>query len=207
MDTDKRRAIMQAAAECLARFGYEKTTMEDVGRRVGLNKASLYYYFKNKEALFTAVVIDAARQFIDTLQAKVAAAGRARQQVEAYLVERLHYFRRVVSLHNLSFETLRQVQPVFRELYRSVLAQEIDFLEKLLAGGVRRGELKACDTARIAQGLLTLADALKHAACEGPASHWPADIDFGPIESDLRFLVQLIMDGLAPTHASPATPQ
>jgi AcrR family transcriptional regulator len=207
MEKGKRRAIMQAAAECLARFGYEKTTMEDVGRRVGLNKASLYYYFKSKEALFTAVVIDAARQFIDTLQVKVAAAGMARQQVETYLVERLHYFRRVVSLHNLSFETLRQVQPVFRELYRSVLAQEIVFLEKLLVEGMQRRELKPCDTARIAQSLLTLADALKHAACEDPASHWPADIDFGPIESDLRFLVQLIMDGLAAPHASPPLPQ
>jgi AcrR family transcriptional regulator len=197
MDTNKRRAIMHAAAECLARFGYEKTTMEDIGRRVGLNKASLYYYFKNKEALFTTVVIDAARQFIDTLQVKVAAAGGARQQVETYLVERLHYFRRVVSLHNLSFETLRQVQPVFRELYRSVLEQEAAFLDRLLSDGVQRREIRPCDTARIANSLLTLADALKHAACEDPASHWPSDIDFGPIESDLRFILQLVMDGIA----------
>jgi ribosome-binding protein aMBF1 (putative translation factor) len=36
----KEKKILQVAKECFARFGYEKTTLEDIGRMSGLNKAS-----------------------------------------------------------------------------------------------------------------------------------------------------------------------
>lgn len=52
----KRDKILQAAIECFTNFGYEKTTMSDIGKRVGLNKASLYYHYKDKLALYNAVV-------------------------------------------------------------------------------------------------------------------------------------------------------
>lgn len=52
----KRDIILQAAIECFTNFGYEKTTMSDIGKRVGLNKASLYYHYKDKLALYNAVV-------------------------------------------------------------------------------------------------------------------------------------------------------
>ena len=53
---EKRKKIIQAAGDCFARFGYEKTTMDDIGKKVGLNKASLYYYYKDKESIYTEVV-------------------------------------------------------------------------------------------------------------------------------------------------------
>ena len=60
MDTSpKKQEILKAASECFARFGYEKTTLDDIGKMVGLNKASLYYYYKNKEDIFAEVVLQA----------------------------------------------------------------------------------------------------------------------------------------------------
>ena len=44
-EPDKREQILKAAAECLSQYGYEKTTLSDIGKLVGLNKASLYYYY------------------------------------------------------------------------------------------------------------------------------------------------------------------
>ena len=42
MKKDKRQMILEAAGECFDRFGYNKTTLKDIGERVGLNKASIY---------------------------------------------------------------------------------------------------------------------------------------------------------------------
>ena len=51
-----RAAILDSARELFARFGYKKTTMEDIAQSLGKGKSSLYYYFKNKEEIFQAVV-------------------------------------------------------------------------------------------------------------------------------------------------------
>ena len=165
MKDDKRERIRAAAAECLARFGYEKTTMEDIAGLVGLNKASLYYYYKNKEAIFTEVVIQEARQFINALQARIGGVSGCRQRILAYLTERLHYYQQVVNLHNLSVDTLNRVQPAFKALYQSVLEREITFLRQILERGVQSGEIRDCHPEHLARAIMTVADALKYAAC------------------------------------------
>jgi hypothetical protein len=43
---------------------------------------------------------------------------------------------------------------------------------------------------------MTMADALKHAACCQTDCHWPAEIDYSGIEADLKLIVNLIMDGV-----------
>jgi len=51
-----RVAIIEAARELFAKFGYKKTTMEDIALALRKGKSSLYYYFKNKEEIFQAVI-------------------------------------------------------------------------------------------------------------------------------------------------------
>jgi AcrR family transcriptional regulator len=88
--------------------------MEDIAGLVGLNKTSRYYYFQNKEAIFTEVVIQEARQFSGVLQTKTTAVSGCRRRIMTYLTERLRYYREVVILHNLSVDTLPRVQPTFK---------------------------------------------------------------------------------------------
>jgi TetR/AcrR family transcriptional regulator, cholesterol catabolism regulator len=48
--------IILAAAEVLRNNGYEATTMKDIAAQVNLTAASLYYHFRNKDALLLAVL-------------------------------------------------------------------------------------------------------------------------------------------------------
>ena len=48
-------AILTATAELLVEIGYERTTTNAIARRAGVSIGSLYQYFPNKEALFTAL--------------------------------------------------------------------------------------------------------------------------------------------------------
>src|SRR5256885_3717875 len=48
--------IISAALEVFADSGYAATRLEDVARRAGVTKGTVYLYFKNKDALFKAVV-------------------------------------------------------------------------------------------------------------------------------------------------------
>ena len=48
-------AILTATAELLVELGYERTTTNAIARRAGVSIGSLYQYFPNKEAVFTAL--------------------------------------------------------------------------------------------------------------------------------------------------------
>jgi AcrR family transcriptional regulator len=52
----RQAAIMQAALGVFLRYGYKKTSMDDVARAAGLSRQGLYLHFRTKEALFRAVV-------------------------------------------------------------------------------------------------------------------------------------------------------
>lgn len=56
--TQRSQAILDAAFEEFAEKGYESTRLEDVAHRAGIAKGTIYLYFRNKEALFRAVLRD-----------------------------------------------------------------------------------------------------------------------------------------------------
>src|SRR5688572_33260146 len=53
-----RDEILNGARDLFERFGFKKTTMEDIARQVGKSKSALYYYYKTKEEIFEAVILN-----------------------------------------------------------------------------------------------------------------------------------------------------
>lgn len=52
----RRKAIVEAAAQVFAEVGIAAATLDQIGDRLGLSKASLYYYIEGKDQLITAVL-------------------------------------------------------------------------------------------------------------------------------------------------------
>lgn len=55
-DTDVRGQIIDSATKYFSRYGFHKTTMDEIARHIHKAKGVLYYYFKNKEDLFNEVL-------------------------------------------------------------------------------------------------------------------------------------------------------
>ena len=81
----KKEAILHGAADCFAKFGYEKTTLDDIGKSAALNKASIYYYFKNKEEIFSVVALHEAETYIEELQSKTSRKRGLESKIIFYL--------------------------------------------------------------------------------------------------------------------------
>jgi AcrR family transcriptional regulator len=67
---DARIRLIKAAIDLFAEKGYAETPVREIVERAGVTKPVLYYYFKNKEALFMAILDWAAElqeEFLETL--------------------------------------------------------------------------------------------------------------------------------------------
>ena len=70
MSDERRAAVLAAAAEVFARYGYRKASMDDVARAAGLSRQGLYLHYPTKEQLFR----EGMRALIDNLLAGASAA-------------------------------------------------------------------------------------------------------------------------------------
>ncbi len=54
---ERERRILDAAAERIAHYGYDKTTVEEIARDAGISKGAIYLHFKSKEHLLSALLL------------------------------------------------------------------------------------------------------------------------------------------------------
>ncbi len=78
--------VMVASRQLFKRFGYQKTTMEDIARSIGRGKSTLYYYYNSKEEIFEAILLKEAKEFFNAIAKKVEKASTAEEKMKAYVL-------------------------------------------------------------------------------------------------------------------------
>src|SRR6516225_1395857 len=67
IQSDVRDALLDAMERLLARYGYRKTTMDDLAREAGIGKGSIYLHFPSKEE----VALCSIDRVVDRLQGRL----------------------------------------------------------------------------------------------------------------------------------------
>ncbi|MFC5835417.1 TetR/AcrR family transcriptional regulator [Nonomuraea insulae] len=81
---ETRAQILQVALRLFAEKGYEATSTRDISSELGMTKSSLYYHFRNKEAILLGLMEDRAREldiFIEWINAQPATPGLLQRAV------------------------------------------------------------------------------------------------------------------------------
>lgn len=86
----KRAVILGVAERLFASRGFAATRLEDVAEEVGLTRAALFYHFRDKQALYDAMIADAFAPMAEQLDAILAdergtIAERLEQSVETWV--------------------------------------------------------------------------------------------------------------------------
>src|SRR5436190_8526075 len=90
-DTPSR--ILEAAFACVAETGLGRTTMDDVARRAGVSRQTVYRYFASKDQLIMALVLREEEKFLDGIRAAFAADPNLEQALHDGLVFCLQFAR------------------------------------------------------------------------------------------------------------------
>jgi AcrR family transcriptional regulator len=187
-----KRQIGKAAKECFLKYGLEKTTLDDIAKSIGLNKSSLFYYYKNKEALFLEVAINEGEEYLKSLQEKTLKKKSVEAMILFYFEERFNYYMAVLNLNKITPETLHKLIPGFLELYESVMQKEIVFLASLLKDGIRKKEIFKADPSRLATSLIIMADSIKHYTEQRAVLEKADQIDYLKGLDEIKYLLKLI---------------
>ncbi len=88
-----RAQILDAAIAIFARKGFDGTTIAEIATRAGLPKANVYYYFKTKRAIYTAIIENLLEEW-DAALSHLAADRDPAVALEGYIRAKLDFSRK-----------------------------------------------------------------------------------------------------------------
>ena len=149
----RRAAILDAALEEFTARGYEGARLDDVAKRAGIAKGTIYLYFADKEALFQDLVRSMVHPVLGTLEHLREVDIPARMLVEGMLntfVREILGTRRKDIVRLIFTEGTRF--PAIAEFYhREVIARVLAIIRPILKRAAERGELPDDSLARFPQ--------------------------------------------------------
>lgn len=181
--------IISAAATAFARYGFKKTTLDDIASLTNKGKTAIYYYFKNKEEIFEELIRKEASNMEKVLLEVVEKEKEPIGKFKAYIVARMAFLEKIsMYYHAMKSELLEQL--AFINLSR----QEFDTVElqivlDILEEGRQLGVFKIEDVWQTASVLILTLKSL-----EIPFFGSPEPFDYKLV---LKRLSDILLHGIA----------
>jgi AcrR family transcriptional regulator len=150
--------ILDAALDLLVRYGPRRTTVEDVARRAGVGRATVYRRFPGKDQLFEAVLLRECRRFLEQLDAALSATSSVEEKIIHGYAETMRLARTHPLIQQLVRREPETTLPYLTSHGGPVIAMCRGFVAQLIADDVDEPEVTAELLVRLVHSLVLTPD-------------------------------------------------
>lgn len=178
--TERRREIIQAAADIFAARGFDSATVAEVAKKAGVSAGTVLHYFGSKAGLFEDVMHERFLEQVESLEEVLSAhRGSSRELLRLILTRAWNNLMQpdTVALMVCAMSKQQSYPEASDAMYRSTSDRWRRLMTGVLASGIANGEFRQVDVdiqARIiGAGLKGLAMGACHYARFDPAAPEP----------------------------------
>lgn len=154
---NQRERILHEAAILFARSGFDASSLTELAEESGISKAGIYHYFKTKQEVYDAIILQTLQGLEDHVSAVVREARDPYDRLVAFMSAHADYFERnywaframLISFSAMSAPLARAEAVILRERYERLL-------RGIIADGVARGDFRNVDPASAGRAVLSL---------------------------------------------------
>ncbi len=193
--------ILAAALEEFVERGFAATRLEDIARRAGCTKGTIFLYFPNKVELFKAMVREQVLPRIQQAEQRIDAhEGTARDLLENVLRSRWDglYHSSLSGLPKLMFSEAGNFPELARFYHDEVVSRSQAVVKRILELGIQRGEFRDVDVHTVANVMVSpmlMAVLWKHSFAHCAPKYADAQAFF---DTALDFLLRGLDRGASP---------
>jgi len=159
-DTSK-ELILQAARVAFSKFGYKKTTLDDIASQINMVKTGIYYYYKNKDEIFKEVIKKEACVMQNIIQLAISKEKEPIAQFNIYIEARMRFLEGISNFYSvLKHELFERLQ--FINQHRTEFDKaELVIISGILNDGIKKGIFGKADVSETSSVILSLLKGLE----------------------------------------------
>jgi AcrR family transcriptional regulator len=162
MPTDEtREKILKVAIRIFSRYGFQKTTMDEIARTAHKAKGSVYYYFNSKEDLFRAVVQQEINEIKSGLTRVIIKQQETTALIKEYLLQRMVLMKSALNYHETVRADFSEKYEFLEDIREEFFRFETDLLKAILDKGVEEKKLDIRDTTATANVIILCMKAIE----------------------------------------------
>jgi AcrR family transcriptional regulator len=143
---DKKDYIMDIAKERFERFGFKKTTVDEICQDARISKKTLYQYFKDKEDLFVSLFMREALRSRSVVVGRLKSIDDPLEKIKKFFKFAGEYFKKEPFMVNVLEDENGLYAPFLKKKYRTFVEEGIlDIIASIIKEGIKKGELREVD--------------------------------------------------------------
>jgi AcrR family transcriptional regulator len=188
MKQEKLDSILDSAKKMFARYGLQKTTLEEVARMARVAKATIYNYFGSKDQVYLEVLRREMDEIVEKISSAVAQDDLPTDKLNTFVKAKFRYMRQAINILNLDREGIEKLLPNAESIRNELIKREVNIIHSILKEGVEKDIFYLND-------LLLTARAIAH-ALRGFELNWLVQESEERIEYYLDELMAILFYGL-----------
>jgi len=150
---ERRQAIVEAALQEFVARGFTATRLDDIARRAGVAKGTIYLHFKDKESMFEELIRTAIVPLVGRITSPPPMGASIRDTVEGVV---LTFIEEIVTTPRADIVRLIIAEgarfPAIADFYyREVISRGLAGMRAMIELAVARGEIREAQLARFPQ--------------------------------------------------------
>ena len=133
-----RKKIIITSGQIFSRYGFKKTTMDEISRALKMGKSSIYYYFRSKEEIFEAVVLHEANILRHELTTAIKSVESPVEKMKNYVFVRMKAFEKLSNYYNAIFDKNLDHFEFIESIRSRYDREELAILRLILYDGARK---------------------------------------------------------------------
>lgn len=133
-----REKVIVTSGQIFSRYGFKKTTMDEIARALKMGKSSVYYYFKSKEEIFEAVVLYEANILRNELTTAIKSVESPVEKMRNYVFVRMKAFEKLSNYYNAIFDKNLDHFDFIESIREKYDREELAILRLILYHGARK---------------------------------------------------------------------
>ncbi len=148
--------ILEAAKVLFTRYGFRKTTVDEIAEWAGMAKSTMYKVFRTKEEILAELVVSEARAFRRAYMTEIKKLDDPLRKIEMLCRESSNYFNRYPFLGRVMVDEERRFTPFLRNEVSFVEDGIREIITKLLHWGLEAGALRPLNVPDAVETILAL---------------------------------------------------
>jgi AcrR family transcriptional regulator len=139
--------ILHAALQLYLKLGLKKVTMDDVSKVIGKSRSSLYYYYKNRDEIFDAVMEMLIRDVINEITLAVDKAVTTEKKIEAFGLTKIKLSEDKRDIFaameaGMNADEISRHGKTINAIHLKLMKSESVLLKAVFLAGVEKGEIR-----------------------------------------------------------------